>query len=436
LGILEFLRRKPRVATESAQTGPSIRIPYTNPGLGAKYGEPITDADRSFAIKREPVAHRIVFSVAHDIFDNWFDIEDTAETPDENVDQAVQEAFSELNAKDVFTQMAIFERGYGWAIIVIGYEDKEESLKDPLDSPSKIDDLYAYGPEQISGVDWERDSNSERYGLPVVYKIIKSAGHAGRLHVHHSRVIHVATRLLEHPWQGVSVLHPVWDDLTNLRNIRWGMGQTLYRYGSGFPDITIEGAGKKQLDEFEASGAFANIHARTYFLHNEKQQIEFKGLAGRALNPEHYYMAIMENISAGSTVPLAILRGAQAGELAGSEVNEREYFKLISDAQSRYEPSLRFLIDKLIELGQIKTNVTDYKINWLGGFEINEKDKALTELSKAQATQLQTNWMTVNEIRAAQDPPLDEIEGGDLILGLLQKQTVPGSQVIKKEEKT
>ncbi|MDH5462503.1 MAG: hypothetical protein OEX09_09830, partial [Candidatus Bathyarchaeota archaeon] len=77
MGILEFLRRKPRVATESAQTGPSIRIPYTNPGLGAKYGEPITDADRSFAIKREPVAHRIVFSVAHDIFDNWFDIEDT-----------------------------------------------------------------------------------------------------------------------------------------------------------------------------------------------------------------------------------------------------------------------------------------------------------------------------------------------------------------------
>ena len=67
-----FLRR--RVATESAQTGPSIRIPYTTPALGAKYGEPITDPDRTFAIKREPVAHRIVFSVAHDIFDNWFDV--------------------------------------------------------------------------------------------------------------------------------------------------------------------------------------------------------------------------------------------------------------------------------------------------------------------------------------------------------------------------
>lgn len=382
------------------------------------------------------MAHRIVFAVAHDIFDNWFEVEDISKTPDENFNETVQAALSELHAKDVFTQMAVFERAYGWAIILVGYSDSGETLKDPVKTPKRIDELYAYGPTQMSSdPEWERDRESERYGLPTIYKIIQSPGHVGRIRVHHTRAIHFATRLIDHPWKGVSVLDPVWDDLTNLRNIRWGMGQTMYRYGSGFPDITLTGASKKDLDNFEAGGQMSNIHARTYFLHNERQILEFKGLAGRALNPEPYYLAIMENISAGSNIPLAILRGAQAGALTGSEVNEREYFKLISDAQSRYEPGLRFLIDKLIEIKQIKTNVKDYKINWLGGFEINEKDKALTELSKAQAWQIKSNFMTVNEIRAAQDPPLDEIPGGDIILGLLKMQApFQGPKVDKKEK--
>ena len=433
--LLNRLRGKTRVAAESAQAGPSIRIPYTDPRYGAQYGERILDDHRTFAIKRDPLAHRIVFSVAHDIFDKWFEVEDTAKKPDENFDQAVQAVLSDLKAKDVFTQMAVFERGYGWAIIVVGYEDEGETLADPVKNPQKIDDLWPYAPTDITSTREDKREDSERYGFPEFY-FIKRLGIARRLKVQYSRVLHFATRLLDHPWKGLSVSDPIWDDLTTMRNVRWSMGQTLYRYGSGFPDITIEGATKKQIDDFDASGQFANIHARAYFLHNEKQTIEFKGVAGRALNPEPYKLGVMEGVSVGSTIPLPILRGAQAGALTGSEVNEREYFKLISDAQSRYEPGLRFLIDKLIEIGQIKTQVKDYKINWLGGFEINEKDKALTELSKAQATQIKTNWMTVNEIRAAQDPPLDPVPGGDIILGLLQKQTIPTPQIIKKEEKT
>jgi hypothetical protein len=123
------------------------------------------------------------------------------------------------------------------------------------------------------------------------------------------------------------------------------MGQTMFRYGSGFPDVEITGANKKQLDSLEASQQFKSLQARTYFLHDEKTKFDFKGLAGKSLNPEPYYVPVMENISCGSGVPLAILRGAQAGQLAGSEVNEREYFKLVSDAQSRYEPGIRTLID-------------------------------------------------------------------------------------------
>jgi phage-related protein (TIGR01555 family) len=430
--MFNWLKRK--VATESDRTGLGIR------GAGessqATFGEPISVSDLLFAVRREPVAHRVVFTVAHDIFDNWFEVDEVAEQPDPDFDSDVQKALSALNAKSVFTQMAVFERLYGWAIIVIGYVDDGETLADPVENASEIRELAAYGPTQFSvqSIDEDNNPKSERFGLPVHYTLSRGHG-SGRVKVHHSRVMHFASRLLGHAYKGLSVLEPIYDDLTVLRNIRWGMGQTLFRYGSGFPDIEIQGASKKQLDEFEASQQFKNLNARTYFLHNEKQKVEFKGLAGRTLNPEPYYSPIMENLSAGSGVPMAILRGAQAGALTGSGVNEREYFKIVSDAQSRYEPGLRQLIDLLIEAGQIQ-QVEEHKINWLGGFEVNPVDKSVIEVNNARADSLREDFLTVNELRARQDPPLNPVPGpdGEAIPGLLRLHQSSLSRVLKEVE--
>ncbi|MDH5482635.1 MAG: DUF1073 domain-containing protein [Candidatus Bathyarchaeota archaeon] len=429
---LAFLRRK--VATETADS-PGIR------GAGessqAKFGDPVTDADLLFAVKREPVAHRIVFQVAHDVFDNWFEVVEVAEKPDPEFDKAVQKVLSSLNAKAVFTQAAVFERLLGWSIVVIGFVDHGESLQSRVEKPQEIKDLAVYSPLTftVQMSDEDKDKDSSRFGLPILYELSRGQG-AEKTKVHYSRVIHFATRLLDHPYKGLSALQSVYDDLTVLRNVRWGMGQTMFRYGSGFPDIELQGATKKQLDDFEASQQFKNLQSRTYFLHNEKQTVEFKGLAGRALNPEPYYVPIMENISAASGIPLAILRGAQAGALTGSDVNEREYFKLISDLQSLYEPYLWQLIDLLMETGQIP-EVEDYEIRWAGGFEMNELDKSTADLNRARADDVRSKFLTVNELRARMDPPLDALPSpeGDVVPGLLQKQEPVLQSSKEKEEK-
>jgi hypothetical protein len=112
------------------------------------------------------------------------------------------------------------------------------------------------------------------------------------------------------------------------------------------------------------------------------------------------------------------LSEARAGQLAGSEVNEREYFKLISDCQNRCEPYIMDSIDRLMKTKQIPD--VHYKINWLGGFEINPRDQAAAEFDKTRGLELKTNWMTVNEIR--QREGLERVLGGDIILGLSKVQ--------------
>jgi len=380
-------------------------------GLGAEFGQPVSHGNITFAVKREPIAYLLTFQVGHDIFDKWFEVEPLEEGVDEEkFNEEVQKVLLLLNAKDVFTQAAVFERAYGWSIVVLGYQDKAATLKDPVSMPDKIASLEAYAPPMIVDVKVDENKNSARFGLPEIYKIRISEREEAE--IHYTRVIHFATRLLDHPWKGLSVLEPVWDDLTVIRNIAWGMGQTLYRYGSGFPVVTVKGANKDQLREWARE--WGPLTARTSLFKTDRQQIEFLGLGGRALNPEPYYSAILERISSGSGIPKPMIIGAQAGQLSGSEVNERNYFKLISDAQSRYEPGVMDLIDRLMKTGQIQE--VPYKINWLGGFEVNPRDKAAAELDRIRGLQIMTGWMTVNEIREVEG--LQRVPGGDVVLGL------------------
>lgn len=436
MSIHRFGLKRIGLAT-GAPHGRGIWIPQAGTGGGGEFGAQILDDDRTFAITREPVAHRIVFTVAHDVFDNWFNLKVEDKESDKQFDQQVQTELSRLKAKRELTRMAVFERCYGWAILVLGYVDSSESLADPLTDPQTLEEVKAYSPMQIARVDEVKDREDPRYGYPEYYNI-KRSGIASYLKIHYSRVIHFVNRLIDHDYKGLSVLDPVWDDLVTLRNIRWGMGQTMYRYGSGFPDITFTGAEKSDIDAFIASGSFSNLSTRTYFVHNENQVLDFKGVAGRAIDPMNYYLPIMENISAGSGIPLAILRGVQAGALTGSEVNQQEYYGLISDEQSGYEQSIRELIDIILPfIGY--SELPDYKFDWKGGFELDELKQVQIEQIKAQTWQVMGDWMTRNELRKLQDPnltPLTPEQGGEELLTKATTQGGGNDYLIREVPKT
>jgi hypothetical protein len=99
-------------------------------------------------------------------------------------------------------------------------------LKAPVLLPEKIVSLEAYAPTMITDVKTDKNKNSPRFGLPEIYKV--EITDTEEVEAHFSHVIHFATRKIEPGYKGISVLEPVWDDLTFLRNIRWGMGQTMY----------------------------------------------------------------------------------------------------------------------------------------------------------------------------------------------------------------
>jgi len=203
LSFLKSLRRW--FAADSNGSGIGIR------GVGASnqavFGAPINDADLLFAVKHEPVAHRIVFMVAHDIFDNWFSVDIAGEKPNTRFNDQIQMVLEDLDAKAVFTEMAVYERLFGEAIIVVGFSDYGRDLSKPVKDPQSVEDIVSYSPLEftVQSSDEDKNPQSPRFGLPEFYTLYQCSQ---SVRVHYSRVIHFSTRLLDHPYRVSASLNP------------------------------------------------------------------------------------------------------------------------------------------------------------------------------------------------------------------------------------
>jgi hypothetical protein len=395
----------------------SANVPDRTATSKQVFGGNIDEEDIEFAARREPIGHRIVFGVAHDVFDKWFEIENIADPEDVDLDKNVQKELERLHAKDALTRTLVFERIHGYAALGISYGDAAEEFENPVNNPSHISDLVVYSKKDVTKIDDDTDPESDNYGYP---EFIYVKGESNEdIKIHMSRFVWCSTRLLDHRYKGLSALEVVHDDLTAFRNMRWSLTMAMVRHGFGIPDVTITGATPKTIDDFIDSGAFDNLNVMKYFVHGEDKSLEFKGAEGVAFDPMKFVKPVVESISSGSMIPEPMLRGAQAGELTGSEVNEREYFKLVSDCQSRLEPFVKGVVNAVLKV-LFKENVPDYRIKWKGAYEMNELDKANLELTKTQTAVQKLKYMTVNEVRAAELGENKDVPEGNVILGIVE----------------
>ena len=261
--------------------GSSIR-PNITTGVG--FGDYITDDDREYAAQREPIAHFITEYVGADIFTNWFTINDlNTESPDDKLDEEVQAQLEAVKAREAFTTAAIWERIHGSSYIVMALDDAEteEALEKPAREAALLTDLAVYPKTKVKVVESVTDTDSPEWGQALIYELDR--GSQRKTRVHASRVIKLQTR-----HNGASVLDAIWDDLTCLRNIRYGMAQTIFRHGSGFPCVTVKDATLAQLQAYAEGGLITNLMSRTMFLGSDAVSIDFKGALGAALNPMPY----------------------------------------------------------------------------------------------------------------------------------------------------
>jgi hypothetical protein len=249
-----------------ADSGSSIRIPAVSTAMGADFGEAITDDARLFAATREPIAGFLTGGsdgqrgFPKTIVEKWFTINDvTTKDPDPELDRALQKEFRRLKYKRVLTGFVGAKFLYGNTLLVGSYDDvnKLSVLETERPQSANLMQLEVFPKINYSVFNKDTNQDSLRYGLPLVYQV-SDGSRTFRVHW---------TRCFEHV--GVSILDLIWDDLTCGRNIRWGVGQWVFRVGGGFVVITFpkEIAGvpvtKEKLAAWAASKEWSNISHRS-----------------------------------------------------------------------------------------------------------------------------------------------------------------------------
>ena len=435
-----------------ADSGSSIRIPAVSTAMGADFGEAITDDARLFAATREPIAGFLTGGsdgqrgFPKTIVEKWFTINDvTTKDPDPELDRALQKEFRRLKYKRVLTGFVGAKFLYGNTLLVGSYDDvnKLSVLETERPQSANLMQLEVFPKINYSVFNKDTNQDSLRYGLPLVYQV-SDGSRTFRVHW---------TRCFEHV--GVSILDLIWDDLTCGRNIRWGVGQWVFRVGGGFVVITFpkEIAGvpvtKEKLAAWAASKEWSNISHRSSICIIDGMKVEFVGAQGAALNPEPFFDTNTKQISKATGIPKSYLEGSEAGAVLGSEKDSSQFFKVVSGEQTELEDLNRWVIDQLEPVRQTVTVnvdsaaksagsilkrmfhkvtvavkdqpdpvVVDYDIVWNSGFELSAIDEARADLIEEQANQTRLQYKTVDEVRSDNNLGPLPLGQGEVVISL------------------
>lgn len=297
--------------------------------------------------------------------------------------------------------------------IFIGVKDGREPIAEAgkVSGPEGILFLRPFSEASCEIAEFEKDTQSERFGLPTQYRL-QVEGNTTIL-IHWTRIIHMADNRIESDWEGIPRLQRVWnrlDDLykvvggsaeSNWLNMRPGTVVTTQKdYDMNLEDSDIKAGIEQEIQEY--------VHGVMRFLTLEG--VDVKQLQGQILDPTGPFGVEISLISAASGIPQRVLLGSAAGELAAAEEDTKQWYGQIQARQTNYaEPDiLRPAIDRFIELGAVTPPGSGgYEVEWQPLFEQSDAELAATANSWATAIRTMDTEVSNKEKREKLGLPIE-----------------------------
>jgi hypothetical protein len=243
-----------------------------------------------------------------------------------------------------------------FSIILIGLRDQMPLNQPTTPTPTPTELLYLsnYSEESVTIKEYDTDTTSERYSLPLIYQIqtLEGDDRTKTLLVHYSRIVHIpAEGSLTNKLLGTPRLECVYNQLINLEKVVGGAAEVFWL--SARAGLQINNTGDGILDSKgieEAIDNFQNQLSRTILTEN----MEVKPVIMPIANCDSQVDAILKLISAATGIPARMLTGSEEAKLAG-EADQQSWLDRIKERQANYvEPTLITpFIQRLVEVGSL-----------------------------------------------------------------------------------
>ena len=343
----------------------------------------ITDAELLETFQRNPLAKVIVNDIAEDVFEKGFKIHCTEEGIEdtEEIDEELTTKFVDYFTKHIKLPTLLsykLARLYGYSMMLIGFDDGR-SLDKPVKPRAKPTFYQGIDKTWVLEIIYKKNPDGD-YIMPIRIESYKMmTDFVASETIHPDRILHFENPSIEMLKTGVSALLACYDDLTVIKHVTWGAGQTMWRSGNQM--VSVIGpprASTAQLDSID--NAMTDINAQSAMTFPYGTVFEAHSPSG--LNPAPYARIPLDNIAAATRIPLSILIGAQKGALASSLTDARDYASTLTAIQSNVlTPLLNRLFWTLQKAGELPYK--KFEIVWENTLTMSKGEETLTEYRTA-----------------------------------------------------
>lgn len=340
------------------------------------------------------VGSRVVTSLPKSCWRDGFTVRDA------NEDEVLENEIAVLVQRKLLRWLEnadILNRIGELSVLYIGLPDGGD-LTQPIGAVSgaKLEQVYfsAFSQPGVTITKYNDDVTSERYGLPEIYSLQQVPRETNSnvvsqtkpIEVHWSRVIHMAEGALDNSLVGLPALEPILNRLHDLNKTIGGAAEAYFRNARGKIAYKADEsfAGFRNEDEQNAfreqAAAFQNNWQDTISLVG----VEAKGIDTPHHDPMNSAKIALQAISGQTGIPIRILTGEGAGQLAGNE-DKASYNQLISDRQELLCADWVTQIMQRLEMAGLIEWQEDFVIDWPELEALSENDKSEVRQRNANA---------------------------------------------------
>jgi hypothetical protein len=351
----------------------------------AVYGYSRTRVFRDYfqAYRLQDVANRVVGSVAKS---SWRD----GALWEIDGEQVLEEESRTLRKVGLFKFMEradILNRIGKFSVLYVGVPDGRKPDK-PLGTSTKekLKDVFftPYAEDGITINKWDMNPISPRFGMPEMYTLqVQDRGEKDQdlqtkaRSVHWSRIIHLSEGALDGSVEGISSLEPIFNRLVDLDKAIGGAAEAYFRNARGKYSLEAEKGFTGLLDEQAKKDLSEEVER---FTNNWSDVMRLSGVSAKVLTTQHAdpvgtVRVALQAIAGATGIPMRILTGEGAGQLAGNEDKE-SYNQLVSDRQNLVCTDWFSGVYKILENAEMLEVPFEADIKWPVASALNEKDMA------------------------------------------------------------
>lgn len=311
-----------------------LGFPWTTPSRGKRVIEslfpPLTIPDEEFEdfYSRHQITRRVIDApveegLARDL------VVSLTNPRDEKHQKEFQEKALKLYQKDKAKLLRFFKlvQLYGYSILILGHSDIKVN---PSNRPKEGIRIHWLQPTPKPNVTELRTTES----IPLRIRYARVSFGAETLLLNPERFIHsMKPKLTEEDKEGESFINPVFNLFTTQIHADWAIGQSLWRGAAGLLGLMAPRANLSASEKLEALAGTANINARTVLYLPAGWNLKDLIKKGGNIAIARTYKVILEQIAAGTGIPVSIYLGSGRGGLGPPDEDKATYFRFVGTLQ-------------------------------------------------------------------------------------------------------